>query len=221
MANSRFNQFFFSKTAMLTGIHGAINVVQEVKATLAALPAGLSYTAVAFGTSGNLISIAYTAGGTAGSEVVTVTGNAISVQIQTGVSTITQVRTAINASTPAAALVVAAGTSASAVSTTAATFLTGGIDGVASETIQGATVAQTGVGEYTITLAESYNAIMSVQLQVQAATAVDLVPQVKSVDVVTAKTIVFRLLTGATATDPSAALVVYAAILLRNSSVVV
>lgn len=40
--------------------------------------------------------IAYTGGGTAGSEVVTVVGTAISVQIQSGVSTATQVQTAIN-----------------------------------------------------------------------------------------------------------------------------
>lgn len=74
--------------------------------------------------SDNTITVAYTAGGTAGSEVVTVVGQAISVQIASGVSTVTQVRTAVNASAAAAALVTATGTSASTVSTTAATAIT-------------------------------------------------------------------------------------------------
>jgi hypothetical protein len=65
----------------------------------------LTYTAKKLGTNGNLITIAYTTGGTAGSEVVTVVGNAISVQIQSGVSTATQVKTKIDANTAAAALV--------------------------------------------------------------------------------------------------------------------
>jgi len=88
---------------------------------------GVTYTAVALSSglnsAGNLISVAYTAGGTAGAEVVTVVGNAISVQIQSGVSTITQVRTAVNASVAAAALVTATGTSATTVATTAATLI--------------------------------------------------------------------------------------------------
>ncbi len=217
MANSRFQQFFFSKTPMLTGIHGAISIVQEVKATR--VTQGLTLTATNFGSASNAISIAFTPGATAGAEVVTVTGNAISVQIETGVSSVTQVRTAMQLVAACTALVVTTGTSASAVATASALLLTGGIDGVASESIVGASVVQSGVGEYTVTLAESYNAVMSVQLQVLAATAVDLVPQIKSVDVVSAKTIVFRLLAGATATDPSAALTVYIAVLLRNSSV--
>ena len=65
----------------------------------------LTYTAASIGTAGNSITIAYTAGGTAGSEVVTVVGNAISVQIQSGVSTATQIRDAVLASAPATALV--------------------------------------------------------------------------------------------------------------------
>lgn len=51
------------------------------------------------------VTITYTAGGTAGSEVVTLVGTAISVQIESGVSTATQVRTAVLASVTAAALV--------------------------------------------------------------------------------------------------------------------
>lgn len=91
---------------------------------------GLTLTAVAnLGASGNSITIAFTGGGTAGAEVVTVIGNAISVQIQSGTSTVTQVRTALQASPAATALVTTTGTSASTVSTAGATNLLGGVTG--------------------------------------------------------------------------------------------
>lgn len=90
----------------------------------------LTYTAVTAGTSGNDISIAYTSGGTAGSEVVTVTGNAISVQIESGVSTATQVKDAVDNNVDAAALVVVtiSGTGSNAQTTVSATSLVGGAD---------------------------------------------------------------------------------------------
>jgi hypothetical protein len=67
----------------------------------------IDYKAVTAGTGGNSITIAYTTGGTAGSELVTVVSNAITVQIASGVSTAQQIVTAVNASGAAAALVVA------------------------------------------------------------------------------------------------------------------
>lgn len=82
-----------------------------------------------------------------------------------------------------------------------------------------ASAARTGTGTYTITLNETYNAFLGAHFTVLAATAVDLVPQLVSVDVTSAKTIVVKLLTGATATDPAAAITLYPVILLRNSSV--
>lgn len=89
----------------------------------------LTYTADLRGTAGNSITIAYTAGGTAGSEVVTVTGTAISVQIATGVSTATQVKTAVDASVAASALISVAvsGTGSTAQVAAAATPLAGGV----------------------------------------------------------------------------------------------
>ncbi len=90
---------------------------------------------------------------------------------------------------------------------------------VSASSIQGAVVTKTGTGQYTITLVDSYNAIVGAHLQVQAATAVDLVPQVVSQTVDTTKLVVFKLLTGATATDPSAVCRVYINLELRNSSV--
>lgn len=67
----------------------------------------LNYQAVATGTGGNSITIAYTTGAVAGAEVVSVVANAISVQIANGVSTAAQIAAAIAASAPAAALVTA------------------------------------------------------------------------------------------------------------------
>lgn len=88
----------------------------------------LTYTADLRGTAGNSITIAYTGGGTAGAEVVTVLANAISVQIQSGVSTGTQVKTAVDASVAASALISVAitGTGSNAQVTAAAAPLATG-----------------------------------------------------------------------------------------------
>ena len=219
MANRLYNQFLFSQTKMLTSVHGIISVVQAVKAAVTAQ--GMTYTADAFGTSGNSITVTLTTGGTAGAEVVTVSGSAISVQIQSGVTTQTQLKTALDASVPAAALIsVAVASGATAVSAASAVTLTGGIDGVSDSTIRGATVARTGVGEYTVTLADKFHALLWAGMTVEASTAVDLVPQIKSTDVSGAKTIVFRLLAGATPTEVAAAAKIHFNAFLRNSSVV-
>ncbi len=92
----------------------------------------LTYSSELFGAAGNAITVGYTGGGTAGAEVVTVLGNAISVQIQSGVSTATQVRTAILGSSAALALVsvVVSGTGSNAQTTVAPTSLAGGLDNV-------------------------------------------------------------------------------------------
>lgn len=91
----------------------------------------LTYSSELFGAAGNAITIAYTTGGVAGSEVVSVVGNAVSVQIQSGVSTATQIRTAVLASAPATALVdvVVSGTGSNTqTAPVAPTALTGGLD---------------------------------------------------------------------------------------------
>lgn len=89
----------------------------------------LTYTAVKGGQSGNSITVAYTTGGTAGAEVVTVTGNAISIQIQSGTSTASQIRTAFNAVAAATALATCAvsGTGSTAQTSVGATALLGGL----------------------------------------------------------------------------------------------
>jgi len=65
----------------------------------------LTYTADYAWEYGNQISIAYVAGGTAGSETVSVVGNAISVSIADGVSTADQIKAAVDASPAASYLV--------------------------------------------------------------------------------------------------------------------
>jgi hypothetical protein len=114
----------------------SVRVVLVEEQTLGVTPAvkaflvvqALTYTADAYGESGNLISIAYTGGGTAGSEVVTVVGNAISVQIQSGTSTATQIKTAVDASVAASALISVAisGSGAATQVTASALFLATG-----------------------------------------------------------------------------------------------
>jgi hypothetical protein len=88
----------------------------------------ITYTAATGGTAGNSITVAYTGGATAGAEVVTVLVNAISIQIETGVTTADQIKTAydlvVAATTLAAATV--SGTGGDAQVITAATPLTGG-----------------------------------------------------------------------------------------------
>lgn len=91
----------------------------------------LTYTAVLRGVAGNSITIAYVAGGTAGAEVVTVTGNAISVSIDvtpvTG-SSANQIKTAVLASAPAIALIGVTGSSASVQAAASATPLATGVN---------------------------------------------------------------------------------------------
>jgi hypothetical protein len=94
-----------------------------------------------------------------------------------------------------------------------------GTGGVTANNILGATVARTGTGAFTITLADRYPEILSVNLQVGKATAQDLVPQVVAVDL-SARTITFRLLTGTTPTDiTTEAATLFVDIKMKNSTI--
>lgn len=78
----------------------------DVNETQAALTkANLTFTAKDPGSAGNDISIEFLDTGTAGSEVVTVTGKKISVSMDGGTSTANQLKTAIDASAQAMALI--------------------------------------------------------------------------------------------------------------------
>lgn len=91
----------------------------------------LTFTAPATGVGGNAVSITYTIGATAGAEVVTVSGSAITVQIQNGVSTATQIRTAFIAVAGAVALstCTVSGTGGTAQKTVNALPMTGAVAG--------------------------------------------------------------------------------------------
>lgn len=114
-------------TASITGANVS-NKTFDTGSFAALIVQDLTYTAKVPGVAGNSITIEYTDGATAGAEVVAVVGNAISVQIQTTVSTADQVKAAVDASAPAMVLVGVAvtGTGATAQVTAAAAALTAG-----------------------------------------------------------------------------------------------
>lgn len=192
---------------------------------------GITGTAVIMGSAGNSITLAFTGGGTAGAEVVTVTGAAISVQIQSGTSSITQVRTALNASAAAAALAAFTGTSASTVASAAAAPFISGADtsftvvnpnGNTSTTgvTAGFSLTQIGTGLFQITLADPYAALICPNISIQKATATDIKTQVYSHAVAfgTAQAIKFRTIAVATPTNLADGDYVFVDVTLRNSS---
>lgn len=61
---------------------------------------GLTIPFGSTGLTGNSYTVTFTAGATAGAEVVSLVGTALSVQIKNGTSTVTQIRTAINSAAP-------------------------------------------------------------------------------------------------------------------------
>ncbi len=182
---------------------------------------GITYTAVTMGAAGNSISIALVNGGIAGSEVVTVTGSAISILMDaTAVSGSSRqnIVDAIAASAPAAALVVATGGSATVATASSALPLQNGDDTDFDESSNCMSLVQLSAGVYQIELPDSYAALLAASIMIERATAVDLAAQLQSVDVVSAKQIVFRMQAGASPTNMANGDVLYIALELRNSS---
>jgi len=109
--------FESNKSVIASVNNGSIRAIQD-----------LTYYAKTSNDTSNLINIAYTTGATAGLEVVTVSGNNISVQIASGVSTALQIKGAVGLSVAASALVTVSitGISSSAQVTAAAAFLQNG-----------------------------------------------------------------------------------------------
>lgn len=85
----------------------------------------------------------------------------------------------------------------------------------------GFTVAYTSTGLYTITLADSYVALVSANATFAMNAATDVVPQWGAIDVVTAKTLVLRSLAGSSVTDiaSNANNRVHFTLVLRNTTV--
>ncbi len=103
-------------------------------------------------------------------------------------------------------------------------FLPNGSSAVDQDSIKGrgiASVAWTATGKFTITLADSYVALMSASFLIAMTSEADLNPQIGAVDVVTAKTIKLVILAAGSGTDiaSNAANRVYGTLFLRNSTV--
>lgn len=80
-------------------------------------------------------------------------------------------------------------------------------------------VERTGAGEYTITLQDSWNSLLNASFQILAATPVDLVPQLLSYSVTSAKTVVVNLLAAAVPTDSAQDIELLFTLTLKNTSV--
>ena len=99
--------------------------------------ADITYTAKVLGIAGNAITIQYMTGGIAGSEIVTVVGSVVTVQIANNISTATQVAAALSASAAASSLItlLITGTPGNSQSIQVAPVpLAGGTSGVVSST---------------------------------------------------------------------------------------
>ncbi len=210
-------QFLGSLYRNLTGLHGSLAYTAQVKATLTTQ--GILLTAASFGTVGNNVTFTVTPGATAGAETVSVTGSAITVQVETGVSSITQVATALQASTAAVALAVTTSTGAGTVATHAVLSLAGGVNaGVTSNIIGVSSAAVTGTGEITLTLDRKWPFHLWTKCMMKSSTPQDLIPQVESSSLVTGQTTKIQLLTGATPTEPTSDCSLYVGIWFRDSS---
>jgi len=93
----------------------------------------------------------------------------------------------------------------------------GAVTAVTGKGIASASLSTTGT--YTIVLSDTYTSMLCGNANLQAATAVDLVPQFGAYDVASAKTVVIRVQAAATATTPSAACELHFSLKLKNSSV--
>lgn len=93
---------YYSST---TGFESNAVESSEVTVSASLVVQDLTYYAKNEGALGNLISITYTAGATAGAETIAVTNNSINVGIATGVTTANQIKTIIENSATASALV--------------------------------------------------------------------------------------------------------------------
>lgn len=127
------------QTLLIGGANTIEHVGLAAQGSLASLIVqDLTYTAVANGNgsnaAGNNITITYTAGGVTGSEVVTVRDSNINVSMHTGVSTATQILTAVRASALASALVnvVVSGTGSTAQVAATVASLSGGVQGIST-----------------------------------------------------------------------------------------
>jgi hypothetical protein len=221
MANTYLTQFMYSKEIMPVKLMGSFEQVGSTGTFATLVDNGITYTAVTMGAGGNDITVALIAGGTAGSEVVTVTGNAIVVEIESGVSSRTQVETAIEGDADAAALVsVSVASGGTAATLMAATALATGTSTVFSSTAKFFEIAQVGTGLFKISLDQNFKALLAANFTLLAASAVDRTFQLyddNSSDL-DDPSIYFRAMAGATPSNLADDYVLYVELTFRNSS---
>ncbi len=166
-------------------------------------------------TGGGAVNLA--SGGEGDNKTATFSGGITAGAITT---TATLLAAAMAASTPAAALVTVTGSGSSPVTALAATHLSGGTDSAFTQlaSFAGMTLLQLGTGLYRVSLRNSYAALLSPSIDLQRATAVDLLPQIVSSDTQTAQTVEFRMLAGATPTNMTTSDKITIGLTLRNSA---
>jgi len=104
----------------------------------------------------------------------------------------------------------------------AGSFLPNGASAIVADPLWlGYSVARSGVGSYTITLTDSYVALISLSCSLQLNAVADLKLQWGAIDVVTAKTLVLNALAVATPTEiaSNANNRIYFTLFLRNTTV--
>lgn len=129
-------------TVLVSSDFASSTDVNGVKATLLHVGGSLNFEASVPGDDGELVSVEFLSGGTAGSESVAVTTKKISVTIEASVSTATQIQTAVAASAAAMALLSGAptidtGEGAQAQVAAVEAFLSGGVNALNVGTFPG------------------------------------------------------------------------------------
>lgn len=81
-----------------------------------------------------------------------------------------------------------------------------------------ASISRTSAGLYVLTLQDAYMRLMQADISVQSASAQDLIAQLASESVASAKTVTFRTQAAAVATDPTSGSIVRVSLQLKNSS---
>lgn len=223
MANRRFtSQFNYSFERMPVSLMGSF-AQTDVGAFATLVSSGVTYTADVMGSAGNSITIALVTGGTAGAEVVTVSGLHISVSMEPGVSTQTQIKTALDNSVPAAALIhVSVASGGTAVPALAQTSLASGDDSDFNDTALSMTLTQVDTGIYQLQLQDKYPVLLSIQLELQRSSGIaNLMPQVISEDVDDSRIILIRMISisGQALANMANGDVLYVRCDLRNSGV--
>lgn len=147
---------------------GKGSLAAPVKSSLAVQD--ITYTAAVAGEDGDNITIAYTDGATAGSEVVSVSGNDISIQIETAVSTATQVKAAFDNESNATALASAAitGTASNAQVVAAEANLANGAGNLSGGPSFITSMKPSATGQYNLILSDKWLTLQGWDIKVAA-----------------------------------------------------